>query len=82
MQVRRILNTDLFFHACGTKKYKVKYQGEWSDMDLITAIDNGKYNNPTEDDLKIGHYGGWVKRFTNVPDEDGTLYAEVHVYYD
>lgn len=73
---RKILSANRFATGYGTHKYDVKYEGEWSDMDLITAIDNRKWDNPTEEDLSIGHFGGFVKRTS-----DDTS-AIVHVYYD
>lgn len=73
---RKILSARKYESGSGTNKYDVEFEGEWSDMDLITAIDNGKYDNPTEEDLKPNHYGGWVKRFS---DDKSAI---VHVYYD
>lgn len=73
---RRILNARRFETGFGTHKYDVKFEGEWSDMDLITAINNGKFDNPMKEDLVPHHYGGYVKRFS-----DGKS-AMVSVYYD
>lgn len=73
---RKILGANCYASGYGTHKYTVKYEGEWSDMDLITAVDNRKYDNPTEEDLTVRHFGGWVNR--NSDDK----YAIVHVYYD
>lgn len=73
---RKILKADRFQTGYGTHKYVVEYEGKWGDMELITAIDNKKWDNPTEEDLRISHFGGCVKRCS----DDKT--AIVHVYYD
>lgn len=73
---RKILSARCYESGNGTHKYDVEFEGEWSDMDLMTAIDNGKYDNPSEKDLTISHYGGCVKRFSD------NKSAIVHVYYD
>lgn len=72
---REILKANMFQTGHGTHKYDAEYKGEWEDWELITAIDNRKWINPTEEDLRIGHYGGYVRRY-------GENQAIVHVYYD
>ena len=77
---RHILSADLFNSGFGTHHYKVSYTGEWEDLDLITAVDKGLYDNPTEEQLSTyGHYGGYVSEKTT---KDGVTAAEVGVYYD
>ena len=77
---RHILNADLFTTGYGTHKYNVSFTGEWSDLDLITAVDKQLYNNPSEEQLKnYSHYGGNVKR---EKESNGVITAIVEVYYD
>lgn len=76
---RKILAARMIATGYGTHKYDVKYQGEWEDMDLVTAIDNRVYDNPTPEQLSISHYGGYVKK---IYEQDGITRAEVGVYYD
>lgn len=75
--MKKILEAHKFATGYGTDKYLVEYEGDWTDLELITAVDNRCYNNPTEEELKrINHYGGYVNRYS-----DG-MKAEVGVYYD
>lgn len=73
---RRIIKANRFDTGYGTHKYKIEYEGDWSDIDLITATYNRKYENPKQDDLIVNHLGGWVRR------QRDNKSAIVHVYYD
>lgn len=73
---RRITQAQLYKSGHGTHYYKVKYEGEWEDIELITAIDNRTYENPTYEELsRISHYGGYVQKLNKGE-------ALVEVYYD
>ncbi len=77
---RKILVANLISNKNSIKKYDVEYTGEWEDWELITAIDNGVYDNPDKESLKICHYGGTVINLSSeVPD---TKKALVSVYID
>lgn len=76
---RKILTAVRFQSGYGTHKYDVKYTGEWSENELINAIDNGVYENPTDEELRCNNYGGYVKEIYK---RDGVTRAEVGVYYD
>lgn len=76
---RKILVANLFKTGYGTHHYDVKYKGEWDDEELITAIDNKAYDNPTAEQLVPCHFGGYVeKHYSN----EGITRATVGVYYD
>lgn len=79
MTEKHILAVKLLETGCGTHKYDVKYTGEWKDEDLITAIDNQAYHNPTAEDLQISHFGGYVEPVYTKEDVNRAI---VGVYYD
>lgn len=80
MKNRKIIRADLFFSQCGTHKYHCLWTGDWEEIDLITAIDNRKFDNPTEEDLTISHFGGRIENYR--VNQDGTQEGVVCVYYD
>lgn len=80
MTFRQILSADCYASGNGTHRYKVTYTGDWQNWELITAVDNQHWDNPTMNDLCIGHYGGYVNDVHE--NEDGTKTARVGVYYD
>ena len=77
---RRILKADMFDTGAGTHKFRCEWEGEWDGTDLITAIDNKKWDNPTPEDLNIRHYGGRIEHLRQLP--NGNYTATVCVYYD
>lgn len=80
MTFREIINSDKYATGYGTHKYIIEYTGDWEDMELITALDNRKYKNPSPEDLTISHYGGYVKNKVDLG--NGIKRAYVGVYYD
>ena len=80
MNNRKIYSAHRYQSGCGTHKYHVLFTGDWDMTDLITAIDNGVYDNPTEEELQISHYGGRIEDYK--VNADGTQEANVMVYYD
>ena len=77
---RKIYKADRFYSKCGTHKYNVLFTGDWTADDLITALDNGCYDNPSDKDLIPHHFGGRVEGYR--VNNDGTQTATVCVYYD
>ena len=76
---RKILSTRLLKTGYGTHLYDVKYTGVWEDWELINAIDNHKYDNPSKEDLKGSNYGGYVHKHYETAE---ITRATVGVYYD
>lgn len=77
---RKIFEANLVSNKNNVKKYVVEYTGEWEDWELITAVDNKLYDNPSKEILKINHYGGKV---LNLPSEAPNIKnALVSIYID
>lgn len=77
---RKILTYRQYKSGEGTHHYDVKYTGEWEDWELINAVDTGKTDNPTREELTGNfNYGGYVERIYETED---VKRARVGVYYD
>ena len=66
---KNIISSRLFSQANGTNKYKVYWEGDWSEEELINHCDGGAYN-----------YGGRVDCMEEIG--EGTYRGIVCVYYD
>lgn len=82
MKDRRVLVANQTSMGYGTKRYDVKYYGEWEEEELISAVDNGIFHIPTDEDLIPRHFGGYVHNYYSENKDSNIKRAEVAVYYD